>query len=201
MERNHDLNRAESPEHYDEAGGPRRYHPRLYITDVASQARGIDFGIWIDANQTPEELDADIAAMLESSPTVGAAEWAVRNSEDFAGLTVPETADTVYLSRLGRGIARQGEAFAAYVDWCDPTAEQLETFSEHFVGTYGSLEEWGIAAVAALGWPEQLRQNLDAELVGYLRINYAVWARDALANPPSNLHAFEGEDGIHVFRY
>ncbi|MFK0249742.1 antirestriction protein ArdA [Amycolatopsis azurea] len=201
MERNHDSNRAEqSPEHYGEASEPRRYHPRLYITDVASQARGIDFGLWIDANQSPEELDADIAAMLASSPTIGAADWAVRNAEDFAGLTVPEAADTAYLSRLGSGVARYGEAFAAYVSWCDPTTEQLEKFADYFVGTYRSLEAWGLAAVTEMGWPEQLRQNLDAELVRYLRIDYAAWARDAIANPTGNLHATEGEDGIHVFR-
>jgi hypothetical protein len=52
----------------------RLYNPEVHLRDVSSQKKGIDYGLWIDANQNADELNSDIDDMLASSPTVGANE-------------------------------------------------------------------------------------------------------------------------------
>lgn len=175
---------------------PHRYQPHVYVSDDASLARGIQHGLWLDADKDPDALDADIAAMLDSSPTVGAEAWTVRASRDFAGILLRALSTTERIAQLGQGVAEYGEAFAAYLDWVglhDPDA--LEQFNDHYMGTYRSMTEWGKQVAEDLEWPQQIQQKLDDDLAQYVEIDYARWAREAA----HWWHVVEGDNGVHVF--
>ncbi|MEC3979532.1 antirestriction protein ArdA [Amycolatopsis sp. H20-H5] len=172
-----------------------RRHPRVYVADLVSLERGIRHGLWIDALQDTDELDADITAMLDSSPTVGAAQWAIHGAEDFAGINLSTLTDTTLISRLARGVADYGEAFAVYVDWIGTDEEMLSRFGHHYRGTYSSPEAWGRAAITDLGWQQQIDERLDDDLLAYVRIDYTAWASDE----SNGFYVVHGDDGIHVF--
>ncbi|WP_410623220.1 antirestriction protein ArdA [Amycolatopsis sp. cmx-8-4] len=175
-----------------------RSEPRVYVADLASHNHGIQHGQWIDANQEADELDANIAAMLDSSPTVGAREWAIHDTDGFAGLDIGEHTDTVTISRLARGIDGYGAAFAAYVGLAetghDTTIEQFEAF---YVGSYDTPEDWARETAEDLEWPRVLDEAItDPFLRRYVTIDYATMASEGALS----WDVATGHDGkTHVF--
>ncbi|WP_414940160.1 hypothetical protein [Amycolatopsis sp. cmx-11-51] len=142
-----------------------RYHPLVEVVDLASAARGISYSLWIDAHQDPDELDADIAAMLDSSPTLPGLPWekawSVARTEEFAGLTLQGCTDTALIARLAKGVADFGAAYGAYAELVgisDP--EILDKFEDCFVGSYDSPEAWAKATAEDLEWARELDEAL-----------------------------------------
>lgn len=180
-----------------EIEGAVRYLPRIEVIDTASHKRGIQHGLWIEANQEPEELEADITAMLESSPTPEAAEWSIQATEGFAGLDLHGYTDTGLISQLAKGVAEHGAAYAAWVGIVGTdNRELLDRFDEFHVGSYASPEAWAKDVTNELEWPEQLNNALDPMLRRYVVIDYARFVRDAR----QSWDVTEGVDGkTHVF--
>jgi hypothetical protein len=153
---------SEHPADPAEAGEQqRRYQPRIYVTDLASHERGIQHGAWIDANQDSDEVDADIAAMLDSSPTLPALPWdqawTVGATAEFAGLDLHGFRDTVLIAELARGVAEYGAAYAAWVALAGTDdRDQLGRFADFYVGSYDNPEVWARTVADDLAWPEQL---------------------------------------------
>jgi antirestriction protein len=174
-----------------------RYHPRIYVADLDSAERGIEHGSWIDANQPADELNANIAALLSSSPTTEAEEWAVEATEDFAGLDLHGFTDIALISRLARGVAEHGAAYAVYVQIVGTDDhEMLDKFEDFYVGSYASPEAWARAVGDDLEWNAHLDQVVDPMLRPYLVIDYARFASDQR----QNWEVLEGVDGkTHVF--
>ncbi|GAA4536580.1 antirestriction protein ArdA [Amycolatopsis samaneae] len=186
---------AEQPK--PEAEHERRYRPRIYAADVASAARGIQHGLWIDANQPASDLDADIAAMLASSPVPGADTWAIRATKDFAGLDLTDVTDTALLSRVASGIAEHGDAYVAWVRHVASSDKQLSEFSDRYVGSYPSEEAWARSLTESLGWDRQLDKAITDQLLRpYVVIDYQAVAHDASAS----WYLAKDDDGtVHVF--
>lgn len=177
-------------------GAPKR-NPRVYVVDTSSRRRGIQHGLWIDAAQEPQELEADVAAMLESSPSPEATEWAVDATADFAGLDLSDCSDTELISTLARGVVDHGAAYAAWVAIVGTDdREMLDRFGDFHVGSYDSPEDWAEDVANGLEWPEQLDNVLDSTLRRYVVIDYARFVRDAR----QSWDVVEGTDGkTHVF--
>jgi antirestriction protein len=176
---------------------PPPARPRIYVADLTSGAQGIEHGRWIDANQPADELDADIAAMLDSSPTVDAGEWAVEATDDFAGLDLHGFTDTTLISRLGRGVAGFGPAYAVYVQIVGTaTPDLLDKFEDFYVGSYDNPEAWAREVGEDLEWGRHLDEVVDPMLRPYLVIDYARFARDQR----QSWDVLQGIDGrTHVF--
>lgn len=176
---------------------PQAYEPRVYAADMASAARGISHGLWIDANQTADELNADIAAMLEASPTPGATEWAIQATAEFGGLDLQGYTDTVLIAQLAKGVAEHGAAYSAWVTIVGTDdREQLDKFSDFYVGSYDSREAWMREAADELGWPAQRERINDPLLQPYVTLDYAAMAEEAA----QTWDAVTGIDGrLHVF--
>lgn len=174
-----------------------RAQPRIYVADLASAAHGLEHGSWIDANQPADELDADIAAILDNSPTVGADRWAVEATEDFAGLDLHGFTDTTLISRLARGVAEHGAAYAVYVQIVgSDDRDLLDRFEDFYVGSYDSPEAWAREVGKDLEWGAHLDQVVDPMLRPYVVIDYARFAHDQR----QNWDVLEGHDGkTHVF--
>jgi antirestriction protein len=163
--------------------GPR-LSPRIYVTDLASHQRGITHGLWIDANQQPDELDADIAAMLDSSPTLPGLPWdkawTVGATEDFAGLDLHGFTDTPLITKLAKGVADFGPAYAVYVSLVGTDdRELLDKFEDLYIGSYDSAEAWMREVADDLGWQKQRERITDPLLAPYVTLDYAAMAEDA----------------------
>src|SRR5436189_4774564 len=57
--------------------------PRIYAATLSDYNAGRLHGAWIDADQDPEELQAEIDAMLAKSAEPVAEEWAIHDYEGF----------------------------------------------------------------------------------------------------------------------
>jgi antirestriction protein len=174
-----------------------QYHPRIYVADLASHNQGIQHGLWIDADQEAEGLQADIEALLASSPTTGAEEYAIHDYDGFAGFEISEHEDLAVVSRVAQGIARHGDAFAAYVQIVGTDdRDLLDRFEDFYVGSYNNPEAWAREVGADLEWGRHLDEVVDPMLRPYLVIDYARFARDQR----QNWDVLEGIDGrTHVF--
>ena len=135
--------------------------------------------------------------MLDSSPIVDATDWAIGSSEDFAGLDLSAVTDTTLISRLARGVAEHGVAFAAWTTLIAPDHEQLDRFADAYVGSYASPEAWARILAGHLGWHDQLERAVtDPLLRPYVVINYAAIVQDSF----QHWHFVTGADGrTHVF--
>ncbi len=173
------------------------FEPRIYVVERSSSQRGIQHGLWIDANQAPADLDADIAAMLASSPTVDATEWGVEDSDDFAGLDLSSTTDTVLIAQLARGVAAHGVAFASWATLVENDREQLDRFDDAYIDSYATPEAWARSLADRLGWHEALDQAvIDPLLRPYVVLDYTAIAEDSYQHWRLTI----GADGmVHVF--
>jgi antirestriction protein len=172
-----------------------RTAPRIYVACLASYNEGIHHGLWIDANQDVHELQADVAVMLASSPIVGAEEYVIYDHLGFRGFEVGEHEDLAVVSRVAHGIARHGEAFAAYMSWAGSSEAAVERFHDQYIGTFVSPKEWARQIGQDLQWEEQLERRLDAELLPYVSIDYDAFA----SHLADDWQVIEGDDGAHVF--
>jgi antirestriction protein len=179
-----------------------RLTPRVYVVDLASQQHGVEHGAWIDATRDQDELEANIAAMLDSSPTPPGLPWdqawTVGAAAEFAGLDLTGCNDAELIAELARGVTEWGAAYAA---WATLTGiedrDQLAKFSDFYVGSYDSPQEWARAMAEDLDWSGQLdREITDPFLRSNVMIDYAKMAREAAMT----WDVVTGHDGrVHVF--
>lgn len=187
---------GERPRHFTpEQQHPR--HPRIYVADLASTERGIEHGLWIDADQPAEEIAADIEAMLASSPVPGAKLWAIRSTEDFDGIDLSTVTDSAVIADLARGLVEHGRAFAAWTRFVGNDRTKLTEFRDSCTGSHQSQEAWAWALVESLGWHQELDRRITDTLIRpYVVFDYEAVAQDAaaswqvLADPDGTVHVF-----------
>src|SRR5713226_7065571 len=90
--------------------------PQIYVADLAAYNEGHLHGAWIDATQDPEDIGAEISAILAKSPVAGAEEWAIHDYQDFGSLRLSEHESLETVSKAAKLIAEHGDVFAALVD-------------------------------------------------------------------------------------
>ena len=54
-------------------------HIRIYVADLAAYNAGYLHGVWIDASQDLEDIQAQVDTMLAASPVKGAEEYAIHD--------------------------------------------------------------------------------------------------------------------------
>ncbi|MEL6474549.1 MAG: antirestriction protein ArdA [Pseudomonadota bacterium] len=72
--------------------------PRIYVACLAAYNSGRLHGRWIEAT-TPDDIRAQVRAMLADSPEPMADKWALHDHEGFEGASLSEWAsfDTVHV--------------------------------------------------------------------------------------------------------
>ena len=89
---------------------------RIYVASLSDYNDGRLHGAWIDADGDPDDLAAEVQAMLARSPmrreAGGAEEWAIHDYEGFGPVRLGEYEDLATISMIGQGIAEHGPAFA-----------------------------------------------------------------------------------------
>jgi antirestriction protein len=100
-------------------------------------------GVWIDAGQSPDEIWAEVRAMLASSPEPGAEEWAIHDYEGFGELRLSEWESFERISAIAAGITEHGDSFAAWLSY-DTSEDPADTarFEEMYRGEWDSLRDY-----------------------------------------------------------
>lgn len=128
--------------------------PKIYVACLASYNNGILHGKWIEATSDPDEMRAEIAEMLRSSPcpnitladgTPSAEEWAIH---DFEGLpsnlgeytSLDTIAEIVALTEDFSHID-ESALMAIIENFHDPDTARTE-LDENFVGIYPSFKDY-----------------------------------------------------------
>ncbi len=177
------------PEHQ-----PIHEHPQIWVGSWLDYNNGILHGQWIDAAREDADIWADIEAMLHASPTATrygdvAEDWGIFDFDNFGSYQPGEAETVASVSRIARGIAEHGPAFAAWADLVDD-AEQLADFSDAYLGEL----------VDDAGHLDAARAAVPASLAGYVTIDTAALARDMQLNseiqtwprPDGGIWLFEG---------
>ncbi len=176
----------------------RQLYPRIYVASLADYNSGILHGRWIDAAQDVEVIWEEVRAMLAKSTLPFAEEWAIHDYDDFGGLKIDEYVGLATVSAIANCIAEHGAAFAAWADLIgvDEAAEHTESFEDAYMGHFDSLTAFAQEQWESLGYDEVL-EALPPEIRSYLRIDFAMWARDMRLS--GAVDYTEDDAGIHAF--
>lgn len=180
--------------------------PRIYVASLSDYNAGILHGRWIGADQPVDEIHQDIAVMLADSPTTRrygevAEEWAIHDYEGFGPVRLGECERIEQVAALARGIVAHGDAFAAW--WAmDPPSEtddvELEaSFEEHYLGEYGSVEEYAEQMLEDLGIDVDDLPGVPEGIRPYVRVDVEAYARDLQMG--GDISIVESTRGVYVF--
>lgn len=177
--------------------------PRIWVASLADYNNGSLHGRWIDAARDEAELQADIDAMLAASPLTAqtgerAEEWAIHDSDGFAPLRIDAHENLRWISRVAKGIAEYGPAFAAYAEVVEEE-DLLASFDEDYLGHYDDLHTYVEQLINDLGYDRILDEALPASIRPYVKIDVTATANDLLLG--GDLHAVPAADGgVWIFR-
>jgi antirestriction protein len=169
--------------------------PQIWVASLADYNNGTLHGVWLNAAREEAELQADVDAMLAASPLTAetgepAEEWAIFDYDGFAPLRIDEHENLSWISRVAKGIAQHGPAFAAYADVVEEE-ELLADFDVAYLGHYDSPHAYVEQLVNDLGYDRILDENLPATVRPYVKIDISATAADLLRD----LHALPAADG------
>lgn len=151
--------------------------PRIYVASLADYTNGRLHGAWIDAARAPEDIHADITAMLKRSAEPNAEEWAIHDFDHFGRCRIGEYDSIERISRIAKGIAEHGEAFSAWADLCGDDHDRLHDFADAYLGHFASVQEYVDDMADDLGYPDELAKLPDY-LQPYVHFDTAALARD-----------------------
>ncbi|WP_163513576.1 antirestriction protein ArdA [Fodinicola acaciae] len=137
--------------------------PQVWVGSLSDYNDGELHGAWLDATLEPDELHDAVQFILRNGYHADAEEWAILDHSDFCGFELDEYASFAAVSRIARGIATHGEAFAHWVGYVGETDEELltdEAFQDHFEGEYDSLEGYVEYILSETGFYTELEQAL-----------------------------------------
>lgn len=81
--------------------------PAIYVASLSDYNEGTLHGEWIDATLDAEDIQAEIAEMLEASTIPTAEEWAIHDHEGFP-VKLGEWESAEWISALGQAIEWHG---------------------------------------------------------------------------------------------
>jgi antirestriction protein len=177
--------------------------PRIWAASLSDYNNGVLHGAWIEAAREPEEIQADITAMLAASPWTTqtgepAEEWAIHDRDGFGSLRIDEHENLRWISLVGKGIAQHGLAFAAYAEVVEDE-ELLGSFDQEFLGHYDSLHAYLEQTINDLGYDRILDEVVPLKLRPYVKIDIDATARDLQFG--GDLHVLAAtEGGVWIFR-
>ena len=151
--------------------------PRIYVASLSDYNAGRLHGIWLEANQEPEDLQLRINYMLARSEEPNAEEWAIHDFEGFNGLHLGEWENLAYVSRVANGIAEHGVAFAHWATLVSEE-EELDRFEEAYLGQWPSRTAYAENVLEDLGLDEELERAVPENLRPYVRVDAEGFGRD-----------------------
>ena len=141
---------------------------RIYVADLAAYNAGTLHGVWIDADQDADAIEAEVKAMLRASPepnvevdcpncdggkepcevrrchngkVPSAEEWAIYGSEGF-GQLVGEFTSFADVAALAAALREHGEVFRLFLENGEEMPEAVERFEEAYCGEWKDEKEF-----------------------------------------------------------
>jgi antirestriction protein len=167
----------------------------IYVACLAAYNNGHLHGAWIDATQEPEEIEAEVQAILARSPIPHAEEWAIHDY-NLGGVKISEHEAFATVSAIAKAVGEHGAAFVTYIghvgteyaahDWY----ATIERFQEAYRGEFPSMadyaEELYTDCCNMREIPEWLLAHID-------------WASVGRELELGDLWTAETSTGVHVF--
>jgi antirestriction protein len=200
-------------EHERQPGSPERGRtglaPRIYIASLSDYNAGTLHGEWINADQEPDAIYAEIRAMLEQSEEFNAEEFAIHDYEDFGSMQIGEYESIPRIARIAKGLAEHGAAFGHWAEHCQQEfghgtgtsgksgwSQAMDRFDEAYHGVWESEEAYAESVLTDWGLPDLLDRGIPEGLRPYVEIDYKAFAAELFME----LLAVRDETGVHVFR-
>lgn len=163
------------------------------MASLSDYNAGTLHGTWINADQPPEAIQAEINQMLEHSPNPPAEEWAIHDHEGFAGCRLSEFEALNTVSAIAAAISEHGPAVTSWLNYQGESSQQvLDGFEQVFRGEWPSL-----AAYA-----DDLITEADPDITvspqwlePYVRVDTEALARDL----DMELHTDRSPQGVYIF--
>lgn len=152
--------------------------PRIWIACLAAYNDGKLHGEWITADREPEELFADIEAMLAHSPVPDAEEWAIFDYENFGDFRVHEFESIERVSKLALGVAEHGLAYSAWIELAGAEPGSWDNFDDQYQGHWDSLTAFAENLIEEFGIGRILHDNLPEQFQPYISFDVQLWGRD-----------------------
>ncbi len=193
-------NETTSPETTDirnrllEVCQPKNNPPRIYVACLAAYNNAILHGRWIRCDQTADEIEAEIKAMLDESPIPRAEEWAIHDHENWQGLSVHEYENIADLADAGEFIVEHGSLAGKLLEHhggLDQLPLARQTLEECYQGAYKNIEEWAEEFLTDTGQLKGLPENLQ----GYF--DFERYARDC--DLGGEIFTLDVDGMVHVF--
>ncbi|MDJ0769421.1 MAG: antirestriction protein ArdA [Ilumatobacter sp.] len=150
--------------------------PRIWAASLSDYNAGVLHGAWIDAARDPDDIDADIAAMLAASHQRGAEEWAIHDCEDFGPVRLGEYESIIDVSRIALGITEHGMAYAAWVAHHGEHPD--DDFEDCFLGEWDSLQDYAQHYADDTNLDRLLQECVPGYLLAYVAFDAAAFGRD-----------------------
>lgn len=133
-------NHQTMPETVDESWA----RPEIYVQCVAASEAGTHYGEWVDFSLELEQIQEAIDYMLSRSPVAGSTEYLLGSGHGWYGIDVNEIDDIEQLHKIAKQLEEHGEEFAAYIEIYGHYGldEMIELFSERYLGTYDSMDDY-----------------------------------------------------------
>ncbi len=143
--------------------------PRIYVACLAAYNSGYLHGAWINAYNDADDIRAEIAAMLKTSPIAGAEEYAIHDYEGFEAVAIGEYAGIDKVAKIAAFLAEHGVLGGAVLDhFCGDMDEASEALSDRYHGKFSSLADYMEELTAdTLTIPEQLRYYIDWQAMAH----------------------------------
>lgn len=164
--------------------------PKIYVADLAAYNAGSLRGVWIDATKEPDEIHAEVKAMLAESPEPVAEEWRIDDHEGFGGVYISEWASFEEIHKIALLIEEHGELGGELLShWYNDVAEVRRLFDDgHYLGAFDSVADYAEEIIEeTVEIPEPLRFYVD----------YASMARDMELN--GDIFTVERGGQVHIF--
>ena len=163
--------------------------PRIYVACLAAYNNGRLHGAWIDVSE-PDEVMAQVSAMLAASPEPDSEEWAIHDYEGFEGAHLSEYAAFDMVCELADFIVKHGSLGAKLYREFGDDLEQARAAFEDYAGEYRSAADFAEDVTRDSG--TEIPTSLD------YYIDWTALARDMALN--GEIMVFQtGFDEVHIF--
>lgn len=138
--------------------------PHIYVVCLAAYTHGKWHGVSIDAlNNNPDQIMAEVQAMLRCSPVPDAEAWDIRDDEGFEGVAISGCSNFEQVHKLAKFIHTHGVLGAKLLDHCDNDLEVAQAIMEDgYQGCYASLADFAEELTTdTTTIPENLRHDID----------------------------------------